>query len=222
MRGPNKVLMVMVLLAAIASGLYAQQQISGGPGSSVTIAAGSALIGKTGIDQTTPGTTNAVAISTIGTTAVATGNGVVSAGVVRVAIASDNTAFSVNAAQSGTWTVQPGNTANTTAWFVKSVPATTCGTTAVSQAIAAVPTSSTAVFSSTTCLIAVYFNNTNASAQTVSLTDNAGSPVTAFGGTFSIPGLSSTTLPFYGIPFTTGVKWVAGGSGVTGGMVGFQ
>src|SRR5882724_11481245 len=46
------------------------------------------------------------------------GNGVTGTGSPRVTIASDNTAFSVNAAQSGTWTVQPGNTANTTAWKV--------------------------------------------------------------------------------------------------------
>jgi hypothetical protein len=46
------------------------------------------------------------------------GNGVTGTGSQRVTIASDNTAFSVNAAQSGTWTVQPGNTANTTAWKV--------------------------------------------------------------------------------------------------------
>src|SRR5438270_50397 len=52
-------------------------------------------------------------------TAVSTGNGVSGAGVPRVAIASDNTAFTVNAAQSGTWTMQPGNTANTTAWLTQ-------------------------------------------------------------------------------------------------------
>lgn len=48
------------------------------------------------------------------------GNGVTGTGSQRVTIASDNTAFSVNAAstQSGTWTVQPGNTANTTAWLM--------------------------------------------------------------------------------------------------------
>jgi len=49
----------------------------------VILGAGSALAGKFGIDQTTPGTTNLVA-----------------------------------AGQNGTWTVQPGNTANTTAWLV--------------------------------------------------------------------------------------------------------
>jgi hypothetical protein len=48
------------------------------------------------------------------------GNGVTGTGSQRVTIASDNTAFTVNAAQSGTWTVQPGNTANTTAWLVTS------------------------------------------------------------------------------------------------------
>lgn len=47
------------------------------------------------------------------------GNGVTGTGSQRVTIASDNTAFTVNAAQSGTWTVQPGNTANTTPWLVQ-------------------------------------------------------------------------------------------------------
>lgn len=46
------------------------------------------------------------------------GNGVTGTGSQRVTIASDNTPFTINAAQSGTWTVQPGNTANTTAWKV--------------------------------------------------------------------------------------------------------
>lgn len=47
------------------------------------------------------------------------GNGITGTGSPRVTIASDNTAFTVNAAQTGTWTVQPGNTANTTPWLVQ-------------------------------------------------------------------------------------------------------
>ena len=47
------------------------------------------------------------------------GNGTTGTGSQRVTIASDNTAFGVNANQSGTWTVQPGNTANTTDWLVR-------------------------------------------------------------------------------------------------------
>lgn len=42
-----------------------------------------------------------------------------SANSLPVVIASDQGAFTVNAAQSGTWTVQPGNTANTTSWLVR-------------------------------------------------------------------------------------------------------
>lgn len=48
------------------------------------------------------------------------GNGTTGTGSLRVTIASDNTAFSVNAIQSGTWTVQPGNTQNTTPWLTAS------------------------------------------------------------------------------------------------------
>lgn len=56
----------------------------------IVLAAGSAIIGKVGVDQTTPGTTNAVAISHIGSTAVATGSGAMSAGVIRTALATDS------------------------------------------------------------------------------------------------------------------------------------
>lgn len=49
--------------------------------------AGTALLGKVGIDQTTPGTTNSVAVGYLGATAVATGQGVVSAGVQRMFLA---------------------------------------------------------------------------------------------------------------------------------------
>jgi hypothetical protein len=77
----------------------------------VTINAGSAIIGKVGIDQTTPGTTNLVALAAnqsvnnaqINGVTPLMGNGVTGTGSQRVTIASDNTAFSVNATlQTGT------------------------------------------------------------------------------------------------------------------------
>lgn len=221
-----------VVLGALVTGLmllvwpdvYAQVQQSGGGGSTTTLQTGSNIVGRVTTDQTTHGTTDLVAadVTKIAGAATLTGNGATGSGSQRVTIANDQTAFTVNAAQSGTWTVQPGNTANTTAWFVKSVPATTCGTTAVSQALLAVPTSSTAVFTSTTCLISVFFENSNASAQTVTLTDNAGTPLNGVGPAFSLPGLSNMVVPLNGIPFTSGVKWAAGGTGMLGGMAGFQ
>lgn len=53
--------------------------------------------------------------------AIAMGTGTRSAGTQRVTIATDDI---VPASQSGTWTVQPGNTANTTPWLVRSTAAT--------------------------------------------------------------------------------------------------
>jgi spore maturation protein SpmB len=46
-----------------------------------------------------------VGISKINSTTISTGNGAVDAGVIRVAVASNNTPFTVNAAQSGAWNV---------------------------------------------------------------------------------------------------------------------
>lgn len=55
------------------------------------LVAGSALIGKVGIDQTTVGTTNAVSLAQLGANTIATGNGASSTGVLRVAQVNDGT-----------------------------------------------------------------------------------------------------------------------------------
>lgn len=58
----------------------------------VSIAAGTAVIGKVSIDQTTPGTTNAVAVTNLPTT-VDTNSGVKSASTLRVVLATDQPAL---------------------------------------------------------------------------------------------------------------------------------
>jgi hypothetical protein len=68
----------------------------------------------------------------------------------------------------------------------------------------------------------VFFENSNASSQTVTLTDNTATPLNAVGPAFIVPGLSNMVIPLYGIPFNLGVKWLAGGTGVLGGLVGYQ
>jgi hypothetical protein len=55
----------------------------------VGLNAGTNLIGKVGIDQTTPGTTNGVSLAQIGATTTSTGSGAVGAGSQRVAIGTD-------------------------------------------------------------------------------------------------------------------------------------
>ena len=69
-------------------------------------------------------------VAQFGGSAVVTGTGAAGAGIPRVTVSNDS---NILATQSGTWTVQPGNTANTTAWFVKdnslgTVAAGTAGT----------------------------------------------------------------------------------------------
>ncbi len=73
-----------------------------------SIAAGTALIGKVGIDQTTPGTTNAVA-TIAGQNGVAAGAGAVSTTVQRVTLASDDPAVAVLGTVSGAKVVTDAN-----------------------------------------------------------------------------------------------------------------
>lgn len=89
----------------------------------IGIVAGTALIGKVGFDQTTPGTTNAVSFAQIGATTVDSNSGVKSAGTIRVVIATDQPQLTnkllvtpdansaVNVAQFGGTNVVNGGTA---------------------------------------------------------------------------------------------------------------
>jgi hypothetical protein len=67
-----------------------------------------------------------VNVSQFGGTNVVTGTGAGGSGIPRVTVSNDS---NVLATESGTWTVQPGNTPNTSAWLVQTVPGTTNGLT---------------------------------------------------------------------------------------------
>lgn len=214
--------------ALVVEPVIAQMQQSGGGGSTVTANAGTNL--NTSLLALDATVAKDATLATIDTDLKA--NIVLKAGtnvighvivdtVPSTAVTNAGT-FAAQAAQAGTWTVQPGNTANTTPWLVKSVPVTPCGTTVFSQALVAVPTSTGSPTSTTTCIMRAYFNNTNASAQTVTLTDNSGTPLNGVGPAFSVPGLSNLVIPYDGVQFTSGIKWVAGGTGITGAIWGFQ
>lgn len=60
------------------------------------LVAGSALIGKVGIDQTTVGTTNAVSLAQLGANAIATGSGASNTGTIRVMLSSDSVVSSIS------------------------------------------------------------------------------------------------------------------------------
>jgi len=172
----------------------------------------------------------------------------------------------ITANQGGTWTVQPGNTANTTAWKVDgsavtqpvsgtltvqqstasnlkvdpsgvtspvslaSLPAlpagtskigvtypyTSCGTTAYTAALQAAPTASTAIASATTCLLILNLSNTSAGALTITVSDNAGTPVN-FLNAVTLNAGETRTYAFApgGAKFSSGIKMQASGSGIT-------
>jgi len=217
-------LVALTIALALVIPVGAQLNQSGGGGSTI-----STLLGITSAGQATMANSVPVAIASNQTAVPVSGTFWQS---------TQPVSGTVTANQGGTWTVQPGNTANTTAWLVtgtggtfpatqsgtwtvRTVPQNACGTTVASSALAAVPTTSTAVFSSTTCVQTIVLNNTTGSAVTVTVTDNQGTPINDV-LTFSIPAYSQLIQNLGGVAFTTGVKWLASVSGVTGAIIGNQ
>ncbi len=105
------------------------------------------------------------------------GNGTTGTGSLRVTISSDNTAFSVNAVQSGTWTVQPGNTANTTPWLVTDTPATSGGL-SFSYTLSAASNNLTQAKGTAGQLFTVVVTNTNVAARYLKIFNKASASVT--------------------------------------------
>jgi hypothetical protein len=182
--------------------LRAAAAVRFGPGSAVSITGtlpAYAAIPTFKTDQTARhGTTDLVATdqTKIGGVAVSTGNGVTGTGVQRVTISSDNTAFTVNAAKSGTWALDTGSSI---IGFVRTLPAGCTQTTRYSGDTVGVATGAgTSVNSTTTCLGNVYVNNITNSAVTFRLADKTGTPVIWVGGNadFSIPANSNIGFPF--------------------------
>jgi len=206
MRFAREIIVGLFLLLGVSLIANGQLQQSGGPGSTVT-----ANIGTTNglaLDATLTSGSQKTKLVDSGGTNLAT----ISAG---GALKTDGSA--VTQPVSGTFwqATQPvSGTVNT-------VRKTACGNTVASQALAAVPTSPTVVFSATTCLEAVVMNNTTGAPLTVTVTDNAGTPINDV-LTFSIPANSQLIQPLFGVAFTSGMKWTASGAGVTGAAIGYQ
>ena len=210
-------LAALVLIVCVALVGSAQLQQSGGPGSTVT-----ANIGTTNglaLDATlTSGSQKTKLVDSAGTNlATVSAGGALKVDGSAVTQPVSGAFFQATQPVSGTFwqATQPvSGTVNT-------VPKTACGNTVASQALAAVPTSATVVFSATTCVVAIVMNNTTGASLTVTVTDNAGTPINDV-LTFSIPANSQLIQPLYGMAFTSGVKWTASGAGVTGGAIGYQ
>lgn len=150
-------------------------------------------------------------------TAPDTNSGVKSAGTLRVVIATDQPVLTnaLAVSQNGTWTVQPGNTANTTPWLVTNVPGTSPGSTRSRVKAAATSTNSTNLKGSAGVVLGYSLYNNTASAKFFKFYDKATAPTVgtdtpAF--TVIIPASGGANVEFStGVPFSTGI-----GYGITG------
>jgi hypothetical protein len=114
-----------------------------------------------------------------------------------------------NASQSGTWTMQPGNTANTTAWLVEQRTGTTNAST--STAINSAATTNATLLKSTAGMVyGIYSMNTSAATRYIRLYNLTTAPTV---GTsvpvlvIAVPGGTSQPLPIpSGLRFTTGIS----------------
>ena len=162
----------------------------------VTLGTGSNTIGALSANQS-------VNLAQVAGATTATGHGTAS-GSIRVELPTDGTGV-VNAAESGTWTVQPGNTANTTAWLVKHQ----AGTPVLENALS---TTVQTVTGSAGILDAYFCWNPNASVEYVQIFDISGT-VTLGTSTpkwsIGIPPTSGGNLSQMAINFANAIKVAA-------------
>lgn len=110
--------------------------------------------------------------------------------------------FNATVVQSGTWTVQPGNTPNTSAWLVQDVAGTSGGSTPY-HLIAASSDNATNVKGSAGLLYGISISNTNAAARYFKIYDKATAPASTDTpkSTIQIPG-NGTVIRAYPVGLT--------------------
>lgn len=138
------------------------------------------------------------------------------AGNFKVVINESGTATPVT--QSGTWTVQPGNTANTTAWLTSQVPATSGGLT-IYRLLSAATTNGNNIKASAGQLYGFVITNVNAAARFVKLYNKATAPTVGTDTpvmTLVIPG-NANGSGMVAAEFTSGIAFGTGiGIAITG------
>lgn len=136
--------------------------------------------------------------------------------VTRSPVASDNISGAV--AQSGTWTMQPGNTANTTPWLVTTRPAATGSTLAKHRLIAAATTNATSVKASAGQVYTIHVYNVSAAVKFLKLYNKATAPTVGTDTpveTHAIPAANWVRIDYtnHGNPFATGIGYALTGGG---------
>jgi len=176
---------------------------SGGAGTNVSLNTGSNIVGKVGIDQTTPGTTNGVQVNAplpAGTNVI--GHFIVDSGT----ISTISNPLPVGTNLLGSILQLPAGCNGS-------------GSSLVNHNTVGVATGAgTSVSVVTGCVVECYINNITNSPVTIRIADKAGTPVIWVGGNgdFSIPGNSNLGcganggLELAGIVMTSGITAIAG------------
>lgn len=156
------------------------------------------------------GSTESVNIAQVGGATVALGQTTMSASF-PVTIASNQTALPVS--QSGTWTVQPGNTANTTPWLVNA--ALNPSSTALNTYAVRLTSNTTTTLTSSTAYISSIAISTEAvgTTSTIVIQDKQGTPLKL------VPGITTVAVGLTNFNFQTPVKMTSGIDIVTAGAV---
>jgi hypothetical protein len=209
----------LIGLFAIGS-LFGQLNQSGGSGNTTTVVAalpaGSNTIGNVNAIQSGAWTAS---ISQGGNTASVTAAGAMKVDGSAVTQPVSGTVTVSNTGFSVTGSLPTGSNI---LGYVRVVPPNTCGTTAYDSGAVALPSTSTVLTATATCVTAIMFSNITSSAQTVDVTDNQGSPV-AYVKSFQIPANSNFIYPLHGMKLTSGIKWSAtSASSVNAQVVGYQ
>jgi hypothetical protein len=123
---------------------------------------------------------------------------------------------------SGTVTVNPLPAGSNNIGKVNALPLDGCGGTNYDSGLLTLPTAATVVTATNTCVQAIGLMNVTSSAQTCTITDGQGSPVTVL-SSYQIPANSTARFVFDGVKFLTGIKWsCTNATSVTGYVRGTQ
>lgn len=135
-------------------------------------------------------------------------------GITNALPAGNNNIGDVDAIQSGTWTVQPGNTANTTPWLVTPIPATTTADTLQHSVVLANTTNATNVKNGAGTLYNVSVTNNTATIAYLKLYNSASAPTCGSGtpvARYIIPastaGAGNNINLEMGAEYTTGISY---------------
>lgn len=223
MKRTNLILGIFFLVCFGMAFVAAQIQQSGGPGSTVTANQGTGgasawLVTGTGgtfpiagsqaqpLKQTATNFNLASELFTGGTS--------YDARQIRALTASDvvtvqqSTAANLKVDLSGT---AANSTPIVVSGTVRNAPLTSCGVTIFDSGPIFLPTSTTSITGTATCVETFYLTNTDSVAHTITVTDGstacAAGVCTYVGPAFSLPALSNMQVPMYHLKFTGGIKW---------------